>query len=91
MEERTAELEKTNAELRASLANVKELSGLLPICAYCKKIRDDKSYWQSVEGYISQHTAAKFSHGICPECYDKFKEVAFDLKRASSGPSPEKH
>ncbi len=69
--ERTAELEKTNDELRATLAEVKVLSGLLPICAYCKKIRDDKNYWQSVEGYISHHTAAEFTHGCCPDCYEK--------------------
>ncbi len=68
--ERTAALEKTNAELRTALANVKELSGLLPICSYCKKVRDDQDYWQTVEGYISHHTDATFSHGICPECYN---------------------
>ncbi|MEO5818506.1 MAG: response regulator [Gemmatimonadaceae bacterium] len=56
-------------ELQAALAEVQTLRGILPICSYCKKIRDDADYWQTVEGYISQHTGMKFSHGICPECY----------------------
>jgi hypothetical protein len=45
------------------------LTGLLPICSYCKRIRDDGNYWQQLEGYISAHTGAEFSHGVCPECY----------------------
>jgi hypothetical protein len=58
-------------ELEAALANVKALSGLLPICAWCKKIRDDKGYWQQVEVYVTEHSEADFSHGICPECAAK--------------------
>ena len=50
---------------------MKQLNALLPICSYCKKIRDDKDYWQSVEGYISDHTNSQFTHGICPECYQQ--------------------
>ncbi len=50
-------------------SQVKQLAGLLPICCYCKKIRDDKDYWGQVEEYIADHTDAKFSHGICPDCY----------------------
>jgi hypothetical protein len=50
---------------------VKALSGLLPICASCKKIRDDKGYWKKIEEYIQNHSEAKFSHGICPECMNK--------------------
>ena len=69
--ERTADLAKTNSELTASLAEVKQLNGLLPICSYCRKIRDDKNYWDSVEHYITRHTNSNFSHGICPECYEK--------------------
>jgi PAS domain S-box-containing protein len=57
-------------ELRAALAEVKSLQTILPICSYCKKIRDDENYWQSVEGYISRHTNTTFSHSICPACYD---------------------
>jgi two-component system cell cycle response regulator len=71
VKERTAELETTNRALSRALSEVKQLNALLPICSYCKKIRDDKDYWQSVEGYISQHTDATFSHGICPECFVK--------------------
>jgi PAS domain S-box-containing protein len=55
-------------ELTEALGNIKTLRGLLPICASCKKIRDDRGYWQKVESYISDHTQAEFTHGICPEC-----------------------
>ena len=58
-------------DLEAALKQVKQLRGLLPICMYCKKIRNDGDYWQQVETYISDHTEAEFSHGICPECYEK--------------------
>jgi CheY-like chemotaxis protein len=71
VKERIAELETTNRELSRALSEVKQLNALLPICSYCKKIRDDKDYWQSVEGYISQHTDAHFSHGICPDCFEQ--------------------
>jgi len=59
------------AQLQKALAEVKTLSGFLPICASCKKIRDDKGYWNQIEAYISEHSKAKFSHGICPECSEK--------------------
>jgi YesN/AraC family two-component response regulator len=62
------ELRRLNAELEAALAQVKTLSGLLPICASCKKIRDDRGYWQRVEVYIRDHSDADFTHGICPDC-----------------------
>jgi DNA-binding response OmpR family regulator len=62
------------AELEDALANVKTLQGLLPICSYCKKIRNDRNYWQQVEGYISERSDAHFSHGICPDCYTQFVE-----------------
>lgn len=55
-------------ELQAALSKVKTLSGLLPICAACKKVRDDQGYWQQIENYISAHSEADFTHGICPEC-----------------------
>ena len=58
-------------ELTHALNQVKHLSGLLPICSYCKKIRDDKGYWQEVEAYIHTHSEARFSHGICKECAEK--------------------
>lgn len=57
------------AELELALESVKQLTGLLPMCAYCKKVRVDEQYWQQVEGYISEHTDATFTHGICPECF----------------------
>ncbi len=57
-------------ELERALSKVKLLSGLLPICSYCKKVRDDRNYWQQVEGYIGQRSEAEFSHSICPGCYE---------------------
>jgi DNA-binding response OmpR family regulator len=59
-------------ELKEALLNVKQLSGLLPICSYCKKIRDDQNYWQQVESYVGKHSEAQFSHSICPTCYEEF-------------------
>jgi hypothetical protein len=66
-----AEREKLIAELQSALADVKMLSGLVPICANCKKIRDDKGYWTQLEGYIQERSEARFSHGICPDCMKK--------------------
>ncbi|MDR3459385.1 MAG: PAS domain-containing protein [Verrucomicrobiae bacterium] len=66
--------------LEEALANVKTLSGLVPICAACKRIRDDKGYWNQVEAYISSHSEARFSHGICPECIHKlYPEIESEL------------
>jgi sigma-B regulation protein RsbU (phosphoserine phosphatase) len=56
------------AELEASMTRIKQLNGLLPICAWCKKVRDDQNYWQEVECYVSSHSEARFTHGICPGC-----------------------
>lgn len=58
-------------ELKQALEEIKTLSGIIPICAYCKKIRDEKGAWDMLEAYITDHSEAKFSHGICPECYKK--------------------
>jgi len=55
-------------ELQTALAEVKALRGILPICSYCRKIRDDENYWHTVEAYVTRHTATRFSHGICPSC-----------------------
>ena len=70
---RIAELQKTVVdrvvELELALSRVKQLQGLLPICSYCKKVRDDQNYWQQVDSYISKHSEVAFSHGICPDCY----------------------
>ena len=69
--QKTKELEKTVEQLKKTLNMVKQLHGLLPICARCKKIRDDAGYWHEVEVYIRQHTEAEFSHGICPQCAEE--------------------
>lgn len=66
LEERVRERTR---ELEDALAQVKHLQGLLPICAWCKKVRDDKDYWHSVEDYISDRSEARFTHSICPDCY----------------------
>ena len=63
-------------ELRLALAEVKTLHGMLPICAQCKKVRDDKGYWNQIETYISKYTHAKFSHGYCPSCAAAIYEAA---------------
>jgi DNA-binding response OmpR family regulator len=61
-------------ELEGALQRVKQLQGLLPICSYCKKIRNDQNYWVRVEAYLTQNADVKFSHGICPECLQRFAE-----------------
>lgn len=65
------ERERLVRELQGALAEVRILREILPICSYCKKVRDDENYWQSVESYISRHTNTRFSHGVCPDCYQK--------------------
>jgi PAS domain S-box-containing protein len=70
----TGEREELIQELQFALDNVKTLQGLIPICANCKKIRDDKGYWNQVEGYIMEHSDATFTHGVCPECAKKLFE-----------------
>ncbi len=66
-----AEQKKLITELRDALASIRTLRGLLPICSSCKKIRDDKGYWKQIEAYVSEHSEAEFSHGLCPECAQK--------------------
>ncbi|MBK9990498.1 MAG: response regulator [Verrucomicrobia bacterium] len=65
-------LRQKNTELQEALAKVKALSGLLPICAGCKQIRDDKGYWSQVENYIQAHSDVTFTHGLCPKCAQKY-------------------
>jgi DNA-binding response OmpR family regulator len=74
LEQRNNEVEAVNRQLQEALAAVKELRGILPICMSCRKVRDDQDYWQSVEAYICEHTDAQFSHGICPDCFEAYKE-----------------
>ena len=75
---RVVQLQRELAErvhcLEEALAHVKQLHGLLPICAYCKKVRDDKNYWHQVESYVSQHADVRFSHGVCPDCLARIKK-----------------
>jgi len=76
-----AELKARNKELEEALAKVKMLSGLLPICASCKKIRDDEGYWQQVERYIEEHSDIRFSHGLCPDCARRLYPDIFTGKK----------
>ena len=83
------QLVAANQELTQALSEVKILRGILPICCYCKKIRDDKDYWQSVEKYISLHTDARFSHGVCPTCFEiHVKPQLTELKRPENPSEP---
>lgn len=86
---KTAELEATILELEGALAQVKHLSGLIPMCAGCKKIRDDGGYWEAVDDYISRHSEAQFTHGLCPECvevyFPGFKKAVQDDPGMASG------
>ncbi len=76
------EREKLIHEIQDALAQIKKLSGLLPICASCKKIRDDKGYWNQIESYIRDHSEAEFSHGICPDCMKKLYPDFADNKNS---------
>ena len=82
---RIVELQRSLArrvqQLEEALARVKQLQGLLPICSYCKKIRDDRNYWQQLESYLSDHSEAQFSHGICPDCYEKIVKPDLECLR----------
>lgn len=72
LEDANFELKMMNENLKKALSQVKQLSGLLPICSHCKKIRDGKGYWNQIEEYLHEHSEAEFSHGICEECVDKY-------------------
>lgn len=72
------QLEEKNADLQKALDEIKTLRGILPICASCKKIRDDEGYWQQIELYIMEHSEAEFSHGICQECARKLYPGLYD-------------
>lgn len=90
---KTAEiaLQKANEELREALENVNQLEAILPICSYCKHIRDDQNYWQTVENYITKHSDSKFTHSICPNCYETRVQPQLEayLKREKSKKSDE--
>jgi PAS domain S-box-containing protein len=76
------EREQLVLQLQVALAEVRSLQAILPICSYCKRVRDDENYWQSVEAYISEHTDTRFSHGICPSCFEREVEPQFDEPNA---------
>jgi len=78
------EQKKLITELESALSQIRQLSGLLPICSYCKKIRDDKGYWNQLEVYIRDHSETEFTHGICPEC-SKVLISDYDLHQVNDG------
>jgi len=84
--DRTEELRHRNMELTDVLGRVKQLSGLLPICASCKKIRDDKDYWNQLEPYSSSRSEVGFSHGICPDCVESLYPGHL-VRKASNDPT----
>jgi sigma-B regulation protein RsbU (phosphoserine phosphatase) len=67
---------------------VSQLEAFLPICGYCKKVRDDKNYWQQIEGYINQRTGTDFSHSVCPDCYQRVVLPEIQKLRGSATPVP---
>jgi phosphoserine phosphatase RsbU/P len=73
-----AELSDRVTRLEAALHKVQQLQRLLPICAYCKRIRDDGNYWQQVESYIADHAGLQFSHSVCPDCYERVVRPELD-------------
>ena len=79
---------KRNKELQDALEHIKQLQGILPICANCKKIRDDKEVWHQLEEYVTEHSDAHFSHGLCPDCARKLYPNLYnakDTERKGSG------
>jgi hypothetical protein len=87
-----AERERLIGDLQEALANVKTLSGLIPICASCKKIRNDQGYWTKLETYLAEHSNAEFSHGLCLDCMRKlYPDLSGEVEArlAQSKPSPE--
>lgn len=72
LNQRNREIEQKNLEIEAAYSRIRILSGIIPICMHCKKIRDDEGYWNMVEKYIAKYSEAEFSHGICPQCMQKY-------------------
>gem|GEM_PF-1930311 len=89
LQESNDRIDRINRELRTALDNVKELKGLLPICANCKKIRDDSGYWNFVEHYIEKHTDAQFTHGLCPVCVEALYPELMEKKAKEGAEGPE--
>ena len=87
--EQRDKLSSRNAELVQAMEQVKRLSGMLPICSACKKVRDDKGYWRQIESYVQEHSEAEFTHGICPGCMrDLYPEYCEALPTEGSGETP---
>lgn len=76
--QKNAELEEANNKLQQAISTIKTLRGLVPICMHCKKIRDDKGFWEKLETYIANHSDVQFSHGICPDCLEQARD---DMKQ----------
>ena len=83
LREKEREQEQLVSQLKEALAEIKTLKGFIPICPLCKKIRDDEGYWDQLEAYISKHTDAKFTHGLCPECVEKYRAEMKNLSKKS--------
>ena len=81
-------LVRQKEELEAALGRVKQLEGIIPICMHCKKIRDDQNSWNQLEQYISTHSEARFSHGICPQCLEEQMEILNNMKQVNGVPRP---
>ncbi|HLG17227.1 MAG TPA: response regulator [Blastocatellia bacterium] len=79
-------------KLEEALSQVRQLQGILPICSHCKRVRDDKNYWQQVESYVTAHSEAQFSHSICPECFDRIARPQIEEMRRlkAEGKFPDK-
>ncbi|MFH1852262.1 MAG: response regulator [Candidatus Neomarinimicrobiota bacterium] len=83
-----ATLEDRVEKLQEAIDHIKTLKGIIPICSYCKKIRDDQNYWQQVESYISRHSDAEFSHGVCPDCYQEHVKPQLDeIRKTATEPA----
>lgn len=82
--QRTQELHQKVTELEAAMTEIQQLQGILPMCSYCHKVRDDSDFWHRVDSYIQTHSEAEVSHGVCPECFEKVVQPQID---AATGPS----
>jgi len=87
--EAEAERERLISELQDAIASIKTLKGLIPICSWCRKLRDDQGYWKRLEEYLSENTGAELTHGMCPECYEKYMSGKMDM--GSNGHSSNGH
>ena len=83
------QLEELIVELESALAEIKTLSGLLPICASCKSVRDDQGYWSQIETYIHERSDAQFSHSLCPTCLERLYPDQYSTMSVTAGESPE--